>query len=292
MSAFCEKIPIEVEGFFKQQGAGSTIKSNDVEHVSYLFSRNKSAISLQNYDQFHMWQFRQDLFVSWGKNPPESDLLRNVSRENLIWLDNVWLVNKDRFFRKVRNVSSNIQYDSTRSSFIQVRDSSQLKGSTDIPRDHFDSLSNEDSEYHTLINQREIQQLKERSILWDPSFLQTEGTEIESNRFLKCLSRYSSLSWLFTEREKQMINHLLPEEIEEFLGSTLKNTASIHPISSDSGCDMVPKDEPDMDSSNKISFLNKNPFFDLLHLFHDRNRGGYTLNHDFESEERFHLELR
>ncbi|KAD7117052.1 hypothetical protein E3N88_04320 [Mikania micrantha] len=190
MSAFREKRPIEVEGFFKQQGAGSTIQSNDIEHVSHLFSRNKWAISLQNCAQFHMWQFRQDLFVSWGKNP---DFLRNVSRENLIWLDNVWLVNKDRFFRKVWNVSSNIQYDSTRSSFVQVRDSSQLKGSSDQFRDHFDSISNEDSEYHTLLNQREIQQLKERSILWDPSFLQTEGTEIESNRFPKCLSGYSSM---------------------------------------------------------------------------------------------------
>ncbi|RVW71327.1 Protein Ycf2 [Vitis vinifera] len=349
MSAFREKIPIEVEGFFKQQGAGSTIQSNDIEHVSHLFSRNKWAISLQNCAQFHMWQFRQDLFVSWGKNPHESDFLRNVSRENWIWLDNVWLVNKDRFFSKVRNVSSNIQYDSTRSSFVQVTDSSQLKGSSDQSRDHFDSISNEDSKYHTLINQREIQQLKERSILWDPSFLQTERTEIESDRFPKCLSGYSSMSMsrLFTEREKQMIIHLLPEEIEEFLGNPtrsirsffsdrwselhlgsnpierstrdqkllkkqqdvsfvpsrrsenkemvnifkiityLQNTVSIHPISSDPGCDMVPKDEPDMDSSNKISFLNKNPFFDLFHLFHDRNRGGYTLHHDFESEERF-----
>nr|UBT67960.1 hypothetical protein RF2 [Panax vietnamensis] len=227
------------------------------------------------------------------------------------------------------------------------RDSSQLKGSSDQSRDPLDSISNEDSEYHTLINQREIQQLKERSILWDPSFLQTERTEIESDRFPKCLSVYSSMSRLFTEREKQMINHLLPEEIEEFLGNPtrsvrsffsdrwselhlgsnpterstrdqkllkkqqdlsfvpsrrsekkemvnifkiityLQNTVSIHPISSYPGCDMVPKDEPDMDSSNKISFLNKNPFFDLFHLFHDRNRGGYTLHHDFESEERF-----
>nr|ATL60472.1 Ycf2 [Cephalanthus occidentalis] len=347
MSAFREKIPIEVEGFFKQQGAGSTIQSNDIEHVSHLFSRNKWAISLQNCAQFHMWQFRQDLFISWGKNPHESDFLRNVSRENLIWLDNVWLVNKDRFFSKVRNVSSNIQYDSTRSSFVQVTDSSQLKGSSDQSRDRLDSISNEDSEYHTLINQREIQQLKERSILWDPSFLQTERTEIESDRFPKCFSGYSSMSRLFTEREKQMINHLLPEEIEEFLGNPtrsvrsffsdrwselhlgsnpterstrdpkllkkqqdlsfvpsrrsenkemvnifkiityLQNTVSIHPILSDPGCDMVPKDEPDMDSSNKISFLNKNPFFDLFHLFHARNRGGYTLHHDFESEERF-----
>ncbi|KAF3642901.1 hypothetical protein FXO38_20860 [Capsicum annuum] len=174
MSTFREKIPIEVEGFFKQQGVGSTIQSNDIEHVSHLFSRNKWAISLQNCAQFHMWQFRQDLFISWGKNPPESDFFMNVSGENWIWLDNVWLVNKDQFFSKVQNVSSNIQYDSTRSSFVQVTDSSQLKGSSDQSRDHLDSISNEDSKYHTLINQREIQQRKERSILWDPSFLQTK----------------------------------------------------------------------------------------------------------------------
>nr|WGM71957.1 hypothetical protein RF2 [Wallichia oblongifolia]WGM71974.1 hypothetical protein RF2 [Wallichia oblongifolia]WGM72042.1 hypothetical protein RF2 [Wallichia oblongifolia]WGM72059.1 hypothetical protein RF2 [Wallichia oblongifolia] len=347
MSAFREKRPIEGEVFFKQQGAEATIQSNDIEHVSHLFSRNKWGISLQNCAQFHMWQFRQDLFVSWGKNQHESDFLRNISRENLIWLDNVWLVNKDRFFSKVRNVLSNIQYDSTRSIFVQVRDSSQLKGSSDQSIDHFDSIRNEDLEYHTLIDQTEIQQLKERSILLDPSFLQTERTEIESDRFPKCLFGSSSMSRLFTEREKQMNNHLLPEEIEEFLGNPtrsirsffsdrwselhlgsnpterstrdqkflkkkqdvsfvpsrrsenkemvdifkiityLQNTVSIHPISSDPGCDMVPKDEPDMDSSNKISFLKKNPFFDLFHLFHDRNKGGYTLHHDFESEERF-----
>ncbi|RYQ88548.1 hypothetical protein Ahy_B09g095670 [Arachis hypogaea] len=136
---------------------------------------------------------------------------------------------------------------------------------------------------------------------------------------------------LFMEREKQMNNHLLPEEIEEFLGNPtranrsffsdrwselhlgsnpterstrdqkllkkeqdvsfvlsgrseskemvnifkiimyLQNTVSIHPISSDPGWDMVPKDE--LNSSNKISFLNKNPFFGLFHLFHERNRG-------------------
>nr|YP_010723880.1 Ycf2 protein [Gladiolus communis]YP_010723898.1 Ycf2 protein [Gladiolus communis]WDW30920.1 Ycf2 protein [Gladiolus communis]WDW30938.1 Ycf2 protein [Gladiolus communis] len=344
MSAFREKRPIQGEGFFKQEGAEATIQSNDIEHVSHLFSINKWGISLQNCAQFNMWQFRQDLFVSWGKNQHESDFLRNVSRENLIWLDNVWLVNKDRFFSKVRNVLSNIQYDFTRSIFVQVTDSSQLKGSSDQSRDHFDFIRNEDSEYHTLIDQTEIQQLKKRSILWDPSFLQTERTEIESDRFLKW---FGSSSMSLTEREKPMNNHRLPEEIEEFLGNPtrsirsffsdrwselhlgsnptekptrdqkflkkkedvsfvpsrrsenkemvdifkiityLQNTVSIHPISSDPGCDMVPKDEPDMDSSNKISLLNKNPFFDLFHLFHDRNKGGYTLHHDFESEERF-----
>ncbi|KAL6514477.1 hypothetical protein OROGR_020056 [Orobanche gracilis] len=135
-----------------------------------------------------------------------------------------------------------------------------------------------------------------------------KGTEIESDRFPKCLSGYSSMSRLFTEREKQMINHRLPEEIEEFIGNPtrsvrsffsdrwsdhlgsnpterstrdpkllkkqqdlsfvpykrsenkelvnifkiityLQNTVSIHPISSDPGCDRVLKDKPDMDSS-------------------------------------------
>ena len=122
MSAFRETIPIEVEGFFKQQRAGSTIQSNDIEHVSHLFSRKRWAISLQNCAQYHMWQFRQDLFVSWGKNPHESDFLKNVLRESWIWLDNVWLVNKDRFFSKVWNVSSNIQYDSTRSSPEEIEE--------------------------------------------------------------------------------------------------------------------------------------------------------------------------
>ncbi|MBA0642324.1 hypothetical protein Goklo_026737 [Gossypium klotzschianum] len=74
-----------------------------------------------------MWQFRQDLFVSWDKNPHELDFLMNISRENWIWITNVWLVNRDRFFSKVRNLSSNIQYNSTRSSFVQVTDSRQLK---------------------------------------------------------------------------------------------------------------------------------------------------------------------
>ncbi|KAI5602158.1 hypothetical protein POPTR_001G152150v4 [Populus trichocarpa] len=49
----------------------------------------------------------------------KSDFLRNISRENWIWLDNVWLVNKDRFFSKAWNISSIIQYDSTRSNFIR-----------------------------------------------------------------------------------------------------------------------------------------------------------------------------
>lgn len=43
--------------------------------------------------------------------PHELDFLRNIARENSIWLDNVRLVKKDRFFTNVRNASLNIQYD-------------------------------------------------------------------------------------------------------------------------------------------------------------------------------------
>ncbi|CAD5197648.1 unnamed protein product, partial [Musa acuminata subsp. malaccensis] len=211
--------------------------------------------------------------------------LRNVSRENLIWLDNVWLVNKESvFFSKVRNVLSNIQYDSTRSIFVQVRDSSQLKGSSDQSIDHFDSIRNEDSEYPTLIDQTDIQQLKERSILWDPSFLQTERTEIESDRFPNAFfwiflninsffffsDRWSELHLGSNpiERSTRDQKFLKKKQDVSFVPSRrlenkemvdifkiimyLQNTVSIHPISSDPGCDMVPKDEPDMDSSNKI----------------------------------------
>uniref|UniRef100_A0A8S0XM32 Ycf2 N-terminal domain-containing protein n=1 Tax=Spirodela intermedia TaxID=51605 RepID=A0A8S0XM32_SPIIN len=175
-------------GFFKQQGAEATIQSNDIEHVShlFLFSRNKWGISLQNCAQFHMWQFRQDLFVSWGRIGTNRIFEERIERE--FDLVRQCVVGKQgSVFSKVRNVSSNIQYDSTGSIFVQVTDSSQLKGSSDQSRDCFDSIRNEDSEYHKLIDQTEIQQLKERSILWDPSFSQTERTEIESDRFPKCL---------------------------------------------------------------------------------------------------------
>lgn len=156
-------------------GIEISFKENNSKHLEFLL----------------LWHI-DDPMVSWGKNQHESDF----------WLDNVWLGNKDRFVRKVRNILSNIQYDSTRSNFIQVKDSSQLKGSSDQSIDHFDSIRNED----------------------------TERTEIESDPFPKCLFGSSSKSRLSAEGEKQMNNHLLPEEIEEFLGNP---TRSIHSFFSD-----------------------------------------------------------
>ncbi|MFS7987071.1 Protein Ycf2 A [Helianthus anomalus] len=193
MSAFREKIPIEVEGFFKQQGAGSTIQSNDIEHVSHLFSRNKSRLFTEREKQMINHMLPEEIEEFLG-NPT----------------------------RSVR-------------SFFSDR--------------------------------------------WSELHLGSNPTE-RSTRDQKLLKKQQDLSFLRRSENKEMVNLFK-------IITYLQNTVSIHPISLDSGCDMVPKDEPDMDSSNKISFLNKNPFFDLFHLFHDRNRGGYTLHHDFESEDRF-----
>nr|YP_009299626.1 hypothetical chloroplast RF21 [Pelargonium myrrhifolium]YP_009299670.1 hypothetical chloroplast RF21 [Pelargonium myrrhifolium]AJB99539.1 hypothetical chloroplast RF21 [Pelargonium myrrhifolium]AJB99585.1 hypothetical chloroplast RF21 [Pelargonium myrrhifolium] len=171
----------------------------------------------------------------------------------------------------------------------------------------------EDSEYPTLINQRqrEIQQIKEESILWHPS-PSLEGTEEEIKEFLGNSTR--SLRSFFSDRWSELYLSSNPTERftidQKFLKQDLsfvpyrvsekkeivnlfkiitylQKTVSIYPISSDPGCDRVPTDELNVDSSKKISFFKKNPFFYLLNLFHDRSRGGYTLDRDFESEERF-----
>nr|GLL25487.1 hypothetical chloroplast RF21 [Ipomoea trifida] len=111
---------------------------------------------------------------------------------------------------------------------------------------------------------------------WSELHLGSNPTE-RSTREQKLLKKH--LSFVRRSENKEMI-HLFK------IITYLQNTVSIHSISLDPGCDMVPKDDPDLDSSNKISFFNKNPFFDFFHRFHERNRGGYALHHDFESEER------
>ena len=65
----------------------------------------------------------------------------------------------------------------------------------------------------------------------------------------------------------------------------LQNTVSIHSTSSYLGCDMVRKGE--LDNSNKISFLNKNSFWGLFHLFHDQKVGDHVTLWFFESKEIF-----
>ncbi|KAL2933566.1 Protein Ycf2, partial [Bienertia sinuspersici] len=184
--------------------------------------------------------------------------------------------------------------------------------SFDQPKDHLDSISNANSEHHTLINKREIQQLKERSILQDPSFLQTEGTEIESDRFPKCLSGYSSMPRVFTKRAKQMIIHLLPEEIEELLENP---TRSIRSFFSSRWSELHLGSNPTEKSTRNQKLLKKQQDVSLAPPKQSKNKemvnifkiikylqntvsihpissdpgcgmGGYILHHDFESEEK------
>ncbi|KAF1898413.1 hypothetical protein Lal_00042105 [Lupinus albus] len=114
---------------------------------------------------------------------------------------------------------------------------------------------------------------------WSKLHLVSNPTE-RSTRDQKLLKKEQDVSFVLSRRSKNK------EIVNIFkIIMYLHNTVSIHPISSDPGCDMVPKDE--LSRSNKILFLNKNPFFGLFHLFHDRNMEGYALHHDFESQERF-----
>ena len=81
--AFHEKIPIEVDGFFKQQVAMSTIQSNDIEHDSYLFFEKPVGCFFAKLYQIYMWQFQQDLFFSWGKNLHELDFLKKFLLDSI-----------------------------------------------------------------------------------------------------------------------------------------------------------------------------------------------------------------
>jgi hypothetical protein len=114
---------------------------------------------------------------------------------------------------------------------------------------------------------------------WSELHLGSNPTE-RSTRDQKLLKKEQDVSFVPSRRSenKEIVN------IFKII-TYLQNTVSIHPSSSDLGCDMVPKDEMDMDSSNNISILNKNPYFYLFNLLHERNRGGYTLRH--QTEERF-----
>ncbi|KAM0941011.1 Protein Ycf2 [Dioscorea sansibarensis] len=76
-----------------------------------------------------------------------------------------------------------------------------------------------------------------------------------STRDQKFLKRKQDVSFVHSRRSENK------EIVDIFKIITfLQSTVSIHPISSNPGCDMLPKDEPDMDSSNQISLLNKSPF--------------------------------
>ncbi|KAH0854232.1 LOW QUALITY PROTEIN: hypothetical protein HID58_090094 [Brassica napus] len=128
------------------------------------------------------------------------------------------------------------------------------------------------------LNQSKRDSTTKRKIDSLDRFLYSHGRKRDRIRPIppKYLSGYSSMPRLFTEREKRMNNNICFRKKAKnfFWNSTkpfnfiwvrillrvnifkiityLQNTVSIHPISSDLGCDTVPKDELDMDRSEKI----------------------------------------
>jgi len=81
---------------------------------------------------------------------------------------------------------------------------------------------------------------------WSELYLCSNPTDERSTRDQKLLKNQQDVSFAPSRRSenKEIVNlfKIIPY---------LKKTVSIHPISSDPGCDMVPKDEPDMDSSEE-----------------------------------------
>ncbi|GJU06126.1 retrovirus-related pol polyprotein from transposon TNT 1-94 [Tanacetum coccineum] len=81
--------------------------------------------------------------------------------------------------------------------------------------------------------------------LWSKLHLGSNPTE-RSTRDQKLLKKQQDLSFLRGSENKEMVNLFK-------IIMYLQNTVSIHPISSDSGCDMVPKDEPVMDKPTNVN---------------------------------------
>nr|YP_009339651.1 hypothetical chloroplast RF2 [Lobelia anceps]YP_009339674.1 hypothetical chloroplast RF2 [Lobelia anceps]APQ39043.1 hypothetical chloroplast RF2 [Lobelia anceps]APQ39068.1 hypothetical chloroplast RF2 [Lobelia anceps] len=196
-----------------------TIKGVILFVVAVLISRinNRNMVDSKNF------YLKGLLPLSMTSSGPRNDTLEesvassNINRfiVSLLYLRKGKEISESSFLNpkstpRTKKSSTNWGLRWCRNWIRKKRYSSQLKGSSD---QDFDSISNKDSEYHTFFNQREIEDRKEISILEDLSVLQTELAEIESNE----LSEDSSMPRLFTERQKQMINHLRPEEIEEFL---------------------------------------------------------------------------
>uniref|UniRef100_A0A251TQN9 Ycf2 N-terminal domain-containing protein n=1 Tax=Helianthus annuus TaxID=4232 RepID=A0A251TQN9_HELAN len=89
-----------------------------------------------------------------------------------------------------------------------------------------------------------------------------------------------------------MINHMLPEEIEEFLGNP---TRSVRSFFSDRWSELhlgsnpterSTRDQKLLKKQQDLSFLRRSEKKEMVNLFKIIT-GGYTLHHDFESEDRF-----
>nr|YP_009141235.1 hypothetical chloroplast RF21 [Lathyrus clymenum]AIL55761.1 hypothetical chloroplast RF21 [Lathyrus clymenum] len=117
---------------------------------------------------------------------------------------------------------------------------------------------------------------------WSELHLDLNPTE-KSARDLKLFKKEEDVSFVLS---RQSENKEIANIVKIIMYLQLQKNVSIHPISSDGGCDRVAKDQL-LTVQNHISFLNQNLVFGFFHLFHDRNRGGYLLHRDFQSEEKF-----
>nr|YP_010448625.1 hypothetical protein RF2 [Schnabelia terniflora]YP_010448648.1 hypothetical protein RF2 [Schnabelia terniflora]UTS56660.1 hypothetical protein RF2 [Schnabelia terniflora]UTS56661.1 hypothetical protein RF2 [Schnabelia terniflora]UZG90256.1 Ycf2 [Schnabelia terniflora]UZG90279.1 Ycf2 [Schnabelia terniflora] len=129
----------------------------------------------------------------------------------------------------------------------------------------------EGSEYYPLINQKLLGPRQERSMLIQPikprkgrPELKGSNSTHRSPKDPKLLENHQEVSFVSSRRSenKELANIF---KIMTHLQKTI--SISIHPVLSDPGCDLVLKDESDMDSCNKILFVSKKPFLDLFHLF-------------------------
>ncbi|CAI8585201.1 unnamed protein product, partial [Vicia faba] len=115
---------------------------------------------------------------------------------------------------------------------------------------------------------------------WSQLHLDLNPTE-KSAQDLQLLKKEEDVSFvLWRKLEKKELANIVK------IIMYLQNNVSIHPISSDGGCDRIAKEKL-LTVQNNNSFLTKNLVFGLFHLFHDQNRGGYLLHRNFQSEERF-----
>ncbi|KAL2894480.1 Protein Ycf2 [Bienertia sinuspersici] len=73
-------------------GIEISFKEKDIKYLEFPFVYYMDDPTRKDHD----WQLFDCLSL----------FLRNVSRENWIWLDNVWLVKKDRFFSKVQEMKT------------------------------------------------------------------------------------------------------------------------------------------------------------------------------------------
>nr|YP_010184960.1 Ycf2 [Pseudotsuga brevifolia]QVH34639.1 Ycf2 [Pseudotsuga brevifolia] len=126
------------------------------------------------------------------------------------------------------------------------------------------------------INKTEIEQRRERSILWDLSSIEREQRKIESDLYSTCLSEYSPISWakeLFTEDQRYMEENSFLKERKRFIENFTKSIHSFFLY-------ILPIDEPCMGGP---SATKKPENFNLLKrqqdvFFQDlRNSKSYSL---------------